>query len=98
MGEQIKIINDGLYTNHFEDKEYTLSLRNILSASYQNMLRPNSSYNHSISLIKFMKEFSNRVRELTIEENSILAEKELSQLELHLITYKNLVELAVHLD
>ncbi|WP_323968325.1 KAP family P-loop NTPase fold protein [Aeromonas veronii] len=98
MGEQIKIINDGLYTNHFEDKEYTLSLRNILSVSYQNMLRPNSSYNHSISLIKLMKEFSNRVRELTIEENSILAEKELSQLELHLITYKNLVELAVHLD
>lgn len=97
MGEQIKIINDGLYTNHFEDKEYTLSLRNILSASYQNMLRPNSSYNHSTSLIKLMKEFSNRVRELTIEENSILAEKELSQLELHLITYKNLVELAVHL-
>ncbi|MGL6496459.1 KAP family P-loop NTPase fold protein [Aeromonas veronii] len=97
MGEQIKIINDGLYTNHFEDKEYTISLRHILSASYQNMLRPNSSYNHSTSLIKLMKEFSNRVRELTIEENSILAEKELSQLELHLITYKNLVELAVHL-
>ncbi|WP_159166346.1 MULTISPECIES: KAP family P-loop NTPase fold protein [Aeromonas] len=98
MGEKIEIINDGLYKNHFEDKECTLSLRSVLAASYQNMLRPNLNYNYSYPLIKLVKEFSNRVRELTIEENSILAEKELFQLEPYLITYKNLVELAVHLD
>ncbi|WP_261070167.1 hypothetical protein, partial [Streptococcus mitis] len=59
---------------------------------------PNLNYNYSYPPIKLVKEFSNRVRELTIEENSILAEKELFQLEPYLITYKNLVELAVHLD
>ncbi len=98
MGEQIEIINDGLYNNQFEDKECTISLKSVLSTSYQNMLRSNLNYNYSYPLIQLVKEFSNRVRELTIEENSILAEKELSQLELNLITYKNLVELAVHLD
>ena len=39
-----------------------------------------------------------RMRNLTVEENTILAEKALSLLERRLTTYKNLVELAVHLD
>jgi hypothetical protein len=38
------------------------------------------------------------MRDLTEDENALLAEKELSLLERRLVTYKNLVELAVHLD
>ncbi|HHQ4795621.1 TPA: hypothetical protein ACSP24_002337, partial [Aeromonas veronii] len=45
-----------------------------------------------------IRTFLKRMRNLTVEENTILAEKELSLLERRLTTYKNLVELAVHLD
>lgn len=62
------------------------------------MLRSKSDDNYSLQLIKLVKEFSNRTRKLQIGESFLLAEKELSQLESRLKIYKNLVELAVHLD
>ncbi|MFB0723800.1 P-loop NTPase fold protein [Aeromonas salmonicida] len=98
MGDDIKIINDGWYKNFFEDKEYIVSLRSVLAVSYQNMLRSKSDDNYSQQLIKLVKEFSNKTRKLQIGESFLLAEKELSQLESRLKIYKNLVELAVHLD
>jgi hypothetical protein len=86
------------YRNPFEDKEYGVSLRRILSISYENMLKPKIGDEISYSLNNLVQECSNRMRELTTEENAILVEPELLQLESSLTVYKNLVELAVHLE
>ncbi|MFQ1824178.1 hypothetical protein ACK36T_19065, partial [Aeromonas veronii] len=53
---------------------------------------------YSYSFNSLARECSKRMRDLTEDENALLAEKELSLLERRLVTYKNLVELAVHLD
>jgi hypothetical protein len=98
IGGYIEPIGDGQYRNPFEDKEYNVSLKKSLAVSYQNMINPTLGYNYSIQLVSLVKEYSNRYRNLTVEESSTLAEKELSQLERRLKTYKNLVELAIHLE
>ncbi|MCX9134418.1 KAP family NTPase [Aeromonas veronii] len=98
MGDYVEIVGDGRYKNFFEDKEYNVSLRNILLVSYQKMLSFNLNNNYPIKLVNLVKDFSYLPRNLTIEENAFLAEKELLQLERRLTVYKNLVELAVHLD
>ncbi|BBT80597.1 hypothetical protein WP8S18E11_22630 [Aeromonas veronii] len=86
------------YRNPFKDKEYGVSLRRILSISYESMLKPRVVDELSYGLINLVQECSNRMRELTPEENAILVEPELLQLESRLTVYKNLVELAVHLE
>ena len=75
-----------------------VSLKNVLLMSYENLFKPGSDDECSYRLITLAKDCAKRMRNLTVEENTILAEKELSQLERRLATYKNLVELAVHLD
>lgn len=86
------------YRNPFKDKEYGVSLRRILSISYESMLKPRIVDELSYGLINLVQECSNRMRELTPEENAVLVEPELLQLESSLTVYKNLVELAVHLE
>ncbi|WP_368163205.1 hypothetical protein [Aeromonas sp. s6] len=86
------------YLNPFEDGEFLVSLRIILAMSYDSMLNSISDDGYSYRFISLTRDCSNRMKKLTVEENSLLAEKELSQLERRLATYKNLVELAVHLD
>ncbi|ENY71983.1 KAP family P-loop domain-containing protein [Aeromonas diversa CDC 2478-85] len=86
------------YLNPFKDGEFLVSLRIILAMSYDSMLNSISDGGYSYRFISLTRDCSNRMRKLTVEENSLLAEKELSQLERRLATYKNLVELAVHLD
>ncbi|WP_429056368.1 KAP family P-loop NTPase fold protein [Aeromonas jandaei] len=98
MGTYIEFMGDGKYRNPFEDKGYNVSLKEILVVSYKNMLNPALGYSYSNRLLDLVKEYSNRYRKLTVEESSALAEKEMSQLERRLTTYKNLVELAVHLE
>jgi hypothetical protein len=98
MGTHIEFMGDGKYRNPFEDKEYNVSLKELLVASYKSMLNPALDYSYSNRLLDLVKEYSSQCRKLTVKESSTLAEKELSQLERRLTTYKNLVELAVHLD
>lgn len=75
IGDYIEPIGDGQYRNPFEDKEYNVSLKKSLAVSYQNMINPTLGYNYSIQLISLVKEYSNRYRNLTVEESSTLAEK-----------------------
>lgn len=98
LGRYIEDASDERYRNPFEDQEYTISLRCILYFSYECMLNSKSDDGYSYRFIALVRECSKRMRDLTVEENSLLAEKELSLLERRLTTYKNLVELAVHLD
>lgn len=88
----------GRYLNPFDDKKYNISLKSVLVSSYSYMVTKKLDDEYSYVFMNLIKECSNKMRELTFEENAILAEKELSQLERSLTTYKNLVELAVHLD
>ncbi|WP_323905426.1 KAP family P-loop NTPase fold protein [Aeromonas veronii] len=83
--------------NPFDDKFYDVSLGEIMCYSYQFML--NNSYRHRDDHeLKVIAEKLDNNDALNVKENSILAKKELSSLECDLSLYKNLVELAVHLD
>lgn len=98
IGSYIKDVDGERYTNPFKDSEYMISLRNILVMSYEGLLKPTLDDEYSSRFISLTIDCVRRMRNLTVEENTILAEKELSLLERRLTTYKNLVELAVHLD
>lgn len=98
IGSHIEDVDCERYANPFKDGEYMLSLKNILVISYEGLLNPNLDDKHSNRFISLTIDCVRRMRNLTVEENTILAEKELSLLERRLTTYKNLVELAVHLD
>ncbi|MEZ7008777.1 P-loop NTPase fold protein [Aeromonas sp. S13(2024)] len=98
IGSYIKDADGERYANPFKDNEYMVSLRNILVMSYEGLLKPTLDDEYSSRFISLTIDCVRRMRNLTVEENTILAEKELSLLERRLTTYKNLVELAVHLD
>lgn len=98
IGSYIKYVDGERYANPFKDSEYMVSLRNILVMSYEGLLKPTLDDEYSSRFISLTIDCVRRMRNLTVEENTILAEKELSLLERRLTTYKNLVELAVHLD
>ncbi|MBL0565393.1 KAP family P-loop NTPase fold protein [Aeromonas veronii] len=98
IGSCIKDVDGERYANPFKDSEYMVSLRNILVMSYEGLLKPTLDDEYSSRFISLTIDCVRRMRNLTVEENTILAEKELSLLERRLTTYKNLVELAVHLD
>ncbi|MDM5150068.1 KAP family P-loop NTPase fold protein [Aeromonas salmonicida] len=83
--------------NPFDDTFYNVSLSEIMCYSYQFML--NNSYRHRDDHeLKVIAEKFDDNGTLNVQENSILAKKELSLLECDLSLYKNLVELAVHLE
>ncbi len=83
--------------NPFDDTFYNVSLGEIMCYSYQFML--NNSYRHRDDHeLKVIAEKLDDNGTLNVQENSILAKKELSLLECDLSLYKNLVELAVHLE
>jgi hypothetical protein len=83
--------------NPFDDTFYNVSLGEIMCYSYQFML--NNSYRHRDDHeLKVIAEKFDDNGTLNVQENSILAKKELSLLECNLSLYKNLVELAVHLE
>lgn len=98
IGSYIEDIDHERYLNPFIDGIYMVSLKNMLAISYESLLKSTSDDECSYRFITLAKDCVKRMRNLTVEENTILAEKELSQLERRLTTYKNLVELAVHLD
>ncbi|MBO0502686.1 AAA family ATPase [Aeromonas veronii] len=98
VGNYVDPSNDERFFNPFRDFEYRISLRAVLIMSYDNMVNPSSDGRYSYSFNSLARECSKRMRDLTEDENTLLAEKELSLLERRLVTYKNLVELAVHLD
>ncbi|WP_429083919.1 KAP family P-loop NTPase fold protein [Aeromonas veronii] len=98
VGNYVDPSNDERFFNPFRDFEYRISLRAVLIMSYDNMVNPSSDGRYSYSFNSLARECSKRMRDLTEDENALLAEKELSLLERRLVTYKNLVELAVHLD
>ncbi|EPX9363737.1 KAP family P-loop NTPase fold protein [Aeromonas veronii] len=98
VGNYVDASNDERFFNPFRDFEYRISLRAVLIMSYDNMVNPSSDGRYSYSFNSLARECSKRMRDLTEDENTLLAEKELSLLERRLVTYKNLVELAVHLD
>jgi hypothetical protein len=98
IGYSIEDVNYERYVNSFRDLDYTVSLRTMLVMSYEIMLNSSSDDRYSYRFITLAKDYAKRIRDLTVEENTLLAEKELSLLERRLTTYKNLVELAVHLD
>ncbi|WP_287146683.1 P-loop NTPase fold protein [Aeromonas sp.] len=87
----------GDIANPFTDALYEVSLRELMCFSYQFMLNPQYRWgsDHDLSTIAD-KVGSNDT--LNVQENSILAKTQLSLLECDLSLYKNLVELAVHLD
>jgi hypothetical protein len=89
--------NNADMTNPFEDEFYKVSLCEIMKFSYQFML--DNKYNHrdDYDLQGISKKYYDG-RSLSVQESSILAKKELSLLESNLSLYKNLVELAIHLD
>ena len=74
-----------------------VSLRETIKFSYQFML--DNKYNHKDDheLRGITRKYEDN-KPLSAQENSILAKKEISLLESNLSLYKNLVELAVHLD
>ncbi|MHC6656724.1 KAP family P-loop NTPase fold protein [Aeromonas salmonicida] len=83
--------------NPFDDTFYNVSLGEIMCYSYQFMF--NNSYRHRDDHeLKVIAEKFDDNGTLNVQENSILAKKELSLLECDLSLYKNLVELAVHLE
>lgn len=98
IGSYIEDVDCERYANPFKDGEYMLSLKNVLVISYEGLLNPILDDKYSNRFISLTIDCVRRMRNLTVEENTILAEKELSLLERRLTTYKNLVELAVHLD
>jgi len=83
--------------NPFEDKFYKVSLGEIICYSYQFMLSNLYRHGNDRELKEIVEKFVAN-GSLNMQENSILAKKELSSLESDLSLYKNLVELAVHLD
>ncbi|WP_421326172.1 KAP family P-loop NTPase fold protein [Aeromonas veronii] len=89
--------NNADMTNPFEDGLYKVSLRETIKFSYQFML--DNKYNHKDDheLRGITRKYEDN-KPLSALENSILAKKEISLLESNLSLYKNLVELAVHLD
>ncbi|PJG60128.1 KAP family P-loop NTPase fold protein [Aeromonas cavernicola] len=98
IGSYIEDVDYERYSNPFIDGEYMVSLRSILAITYGSLFESMSDDKCSYRFITLATDCVKRMRNLTVEENTILAEKELSQLERRLKTYKNLVELAVHLD
>ncbi|WP_429101320.1 KAP family P-loop NTPase fold protein [Aeromonas veronii] len=98
IGSYIEDVEHERYLNPFIDGTYMVSLKNMLAISYESLLKSTSDDECSYRFITLAKDCVKRMRNLTVEENTILAEKELSLLERRLTTYKNLVELAVHLD
>ncbi|MGL5524761.1 MAG: KAP family P-loop NTPase fold protein [Aeromonas veronii] len=98
IGSYIEDVDYERYLNPFIDGEYMVSLRSILAITYGSLFESMSDDKCSYRFITLATDCVKRMRNLTVEENTILAEKELSQLERSLTTYKNLVELAVHLD
>ncbi|WP_421283018.1 KAP family P-loop NTPase fold protein [Aeromonas veronii] len=83
--------------NPFENTFYKVSLGEIICYSYQFMLSNPYKHGNDRELKEIVEKFVANGT-LNIQENSILAKKELSLLECNLSLYKNLVELAVHLD
>lgn len=84
-------------SNPFEDKFYKVSLCEIMKFSYQFILSNTYKHRDDYDLEGITKRlYDGEV--LNAQEYSILAKKELSLLESNLALYKNLVELAVHLD
>ncbi|WP_429104190.1 KAP family P-loop NTPase fold protein [Aeromonas allosaccharophila] len=98
VGNYVDASNDERFLNPFRDFDYQISLRTVLIISYDNMFNPSPDGRYSNSFNSLARECSKRMRDLTEDENALLAEKELLQLERRLVTYKNLVELAVHLE
>ncbi|HEH9417173.1 TPA: AAA family ATPase [Aeromonas sobria] len=84
-------------TNPFEDTSYKVSLCEIMKFSYQFMLNDKYKHRDDYDLQEITKKYDDG-GSLNPQESSILANKELSSLECDLSLYKNLVELAVHLD
>ncbi|MFM5859042.1 P-loop NTPase fold protein [Aeromonas veronii] len=87
----------GDIANPFEDTFYKVSLGEIICYSYQFMLSNSYRHGNDRELKEIVEKFVAN-GSLNMQENSILAKKELSLLECNLSLYKNLVELAVHLD
>ncbi|EKP0306734.1 NTPase KAP [Aeromonas veronii] len=83
--------------NPFENTFYKVSLGKIICYSYQFMLSNPYKHGNDRELKEIVEKFVANGA-LNMQENSILAKKELSLLECNLSLYKNLVELAVHLD
>ncbi|WP_323935350.1 KAP family P-loop NTPase fold protein [Aeromonas veronii] len=83
--------------NPFENTFYKVSLGEIICYSYQFMLSNSYKHGNDRELKEIVEKFVANGT-LNMQENSILAKKELSLLECNLSLYKNLVELAVHLD
>ncbi|MFQ1867654.1 P-loop NTPase fold protein [Aeromonas veronii] len=83
--------------NPFENAFYKVSLGEIICYSYQFMLSSSYKHGNDLELKEIVEKFVANGT-LNMQENSILAKKELSLLECNLSLYKNLVELAVHLD
>ncbi|HHQ4625245.1 TPA: KAP family P-loop NTPase fold protein [Aeromonas veronii] len=83
--------------NPFENTFYKVSLGEIICYSYQFMLSNPYKHGNDRELKEIVEKFVANGA-LNMQENSILAKKELSLLECNLSLYKNLVELAVHLD
>ncbi|MBM0490425.1 NTPase KAP [Aeromonas jandaei] len=83
--------------NPFEDTFYKVSLCEIMKFSY--LFMSNDKYKHrdDYDLQGVTKKYYHG-GSLNPQEHSILAKKELSLLESNLSLYKDLVELAVHLD
>ncbi|BBR39591.1 P-loop NTPase fold protein [Aeromonas allosaccharophila] len=98
IGYYIDVSDNERYINPFRDAEHLISLRELLIMSYNSIVHPNSDSGYSYQFNSLAREYSKRRRDLTVKESSLLVEKELSLLERRLTTYKNLVELAVHLD
>lgn len=98
VGNYVDASNDERFLNPFRDFDYQISLRTVLIISYDNMFNPSPDGRYSNSFNSLARECSKRMRDLTEDDNALLAEKELLQLERRLVTYKNLVELAVHLE
>ncbi|WP_447779472.1 KAP family P-loop NTPase fold protein [Aeromonas veronii] len=89
--------NNADMTNPFEDGLYKVSLRETIKFSYQFMLDNKCNHKDDHELRGITRKYEDN-KPLSAQENSILAKKEISLLESNLSLYKNLVELAVHLD
>jgi len=88
---------NGEMKNPFDDKQYDVSLREIMRLSYQFMFMDSYQIKDDIELSVIAERFESKSH-LKPQENAILAKKELSLLECNLFLYRDLVELAIHLN
>jgi hypothetical protein len=75
IGSYVEDVDYERYLNPFRDGEYMVSLKNVLLMSYENLFKPGSDDECSYRLIMLAKDCAKRMRNLTVEENTILAEK-----------------------